>query len=293
MNQSYLKIISCTLFALLAFAGNSVLCRLALGENMIDAASFTVIRLLSGIVILLLVILFKTKVSNNNNQSNTKGSWLATCMLFIYAIAFSFGYITLDTGIGALVLFGSVQITMLIVNLIKGNKLHYSEWLGLAISFYGFIYLILPTLTTPSLSGVILMVSSGIAWAFYTLLGRGSKDPLSDTAYNFLRTFPLLLIVLLLSFKNAHFTNQGIYLAVLSGALASGVGYTIWYIALGGLNVSQASVVQLCVPIIAAIGGVIFANELITQRLIISSVLVLGGILIVVLGRSYFVKISK
>jgi len=290
MNQSYMKTISCTLIALVAFAGNSVLCRLALGENLIDAASFTVFRLLSGIVILLLLLTIKTKVSRKNNQIKTTGSWLAASMLFIYAICFSFGYITLDTGVGALVLFSSVQISMLIVNVVKGNKLHYSEWLGLVISFIGFIYLILPTLSTPSISGVILMIISGIAWAFYTLSGRNSQNPLSDTAYNFLRTLPFLLIVLGLSFKDAHFTNQGILLAILSGAIASGLGYTIWYIALNGLRVSQAAVVQLCVPIIAAIGGVIFANELLTQRLVISSVLVLGGILLVMQGKNYLVQ---
>lgn len=290
MNQNYIKTISFTVFALLAFAGNSVLCRIALGENLIDSASFTVIRLLSGIIILFLILMLKPKAINKKNHIKKNGSWLAAIMLFIYAICFSLGYIILDTGIGALILFASVQISMLIANLVKGNKLHYSEWLGLSISFIGFIYLILPTLSTPSISGIIFMILSGIAWAFYTLFGRNSKDPLSDTAFNFLRTIPFLVIVLTVSFKDVHLTNQGILLAILSGAIASGLGYTIWYIALNGLSVSQAAVVQLGVPIIAAIGGVIFANEIITQRLVLSSSVVLGGILLVILGKQYLIK---
>lgn len=290
MNQNYIKTISFTVFALLAFAGNSVLCRIALGENLIDSTSFTVIRLLSGIIILFLILMLKPKAINKKNHIKTNGSWLAATMLFIYAICFSLGYIILDTGVGALILFASVQISMLIVNLVKGNKLQYSEWLGLSISFIGFIYLILPTLSTPSISGIIFMILSGIAWAFYTLFGRESQDPLSDTAYNFLRTIPFLLIVLAFSFKDVHLTNQGILLAILSGAIASGLGYTIWYIALNGLSVSQAAVVQLGVPIIAAIGGVIFANEIITQRLVLSSFVVLGGILLVIQGKQYLIK---
>ena len=216
---------------------------------------------------------------------------MVSCNYVVYICDLLFlGYIILDTGVGALILFASVQISMLIANLVKGNKLHYSEWLGLSISFIGFIYLILPTLSTPSISGIIFMILSGIAWAFYTLFGRNSKDPLSDTAFNFLRTIPFLVIVLTVSFKDVHLTNQGVLLAILSGAIASGLGYTIWYIALNGLSVSQAAVVQLGVPIIAAIGGVIFANEIITQRLVLSSFVVLGGILLVILGKQYLIK---
>jgi drug/metabolite transporter (DMT)-like permease len=286
MNKHSVKIIACTIFALLAFAGNSVLCRLALGGNMIDAASFTVVRLLAGIIILVIAAAITTKT----DAARSKGSWLAASMLFIYAVAFSYGYISLDTGTGALILFGAVQITMIIGGVVSGARLHYCEWFGLFIAFSGFVYLIIPSLTTPSLLGLILMTISGIAWGFYTLVGRSSTQPLSDTAYNFLRTSPFIIVLLIFTFQDATITQEGILLAVLSGAVASGAGYAIWYIALGGLSVTQAAVVQLFVPIIAAIGGVIFASELITLRLVESSALVLGGILTVVLGRNYFVS---
>ena len=286
MKNSPINIIVCTFFALLAFAGNSVLCRLALDGNAIDPASFTVIRLFSGSLILMLFVTFKRRTE----EISSKGSWLAASMLFIYAIAFSYGYISLDTGTGALILFGAVQITMIIVSITKGNKLHYFEWLGLSIAFTGFVYLIIPSITTPSLEGFILMTGAGIAWGFYTLIGRSSKEPLNDTAYNFLRTSPLLLVLIFLTFKEVSISPEGILLAVLSGAITSGLGYAVWFIALGGLSVTQAAVVQLFVPIIAALGGVAFTNELITLRLVESSALVLGGILIVILGKKYFVS---
>ena len=292
MHKNPIKIIASTVFALFAFAANSVLCRLALGENAIDAASFTTIRLLSGITILFLLITLTRKADQQETKIKPKGSWLAAIMLFIYAVAFSFGYISLDTGTGALILFGAVQITMIISNVISGNKLHFSEWLGLALAFTGFVYLIIPSLTTPSLLGFVLMSISGMAWALYTLLGRKSKDALSDTAYNFLRTSPLILALLVFGLNNANITAMGVILAVLSGAIASGIGYYVWYIALAGLSVTQAAVVQLFVPIIAALGGVVFTSEVITLRLIESSGLVLGGILMVILGRYYFVQLA-
>jgi drug/metabolite transporter (DMT)-like permease len=290
LKKNYIKTLASTLFALLAFAANSVLCRLALGENAIDATSFTVIRLLSGIVILIIVMQLTSK--SNEKKPKTKGSWLAASMLFIYAIAFSFGYVSLDTGTGALILFGAVQITMIMVSVISGNKLHFTEWTGLVIAFTGFVYLIIPSLVTPSFVGFILMAISGIAWGLYTLLGRTSKNPLSDTAYNFLRTSPFILILVIFGLDNVHITSMGILLAILSGAIASGIGYFVWYTALRGLSVTQAAVVQLFVPVIAGVGGVIFTNELITLRLIESSALVLGGILMVILGRYYFVQLA-
>lgn len=210
-------------------------------------------------------------------------------MLFLYAVTFSFAYVTLDTGTGALILFGSVQITMILLSLISGDRLHMSEWVGLTIAFMGFVYLILPEVTTPSAMGFLLMTMAGIAWGIYTLKGRGSESPLMDTAYNFLRTTPLVIILAIISIKNLHYTTEGILLAVLSGGIASGIGYTIWYIALAGLSATQAAVVQLLVPVIAAIGGVIFVNELVTLQLAMSSMMILGGILMVVLGRYYFV----
>ncbi|MCH7506656.1 MAG: DMT family transporter [Proteobacteria bacterium] len=272
--------------ALIAFAANSVLCRLALGEETIDAASFTVIRLLSGALVLLAILAF----SNDKEASASKGSWSASLMLFVYAVAFSFAYISLDTGTGALILFGSVQITMILLSLVSGNRLHLSEWVGVIIAFTGFVYLVLPEVTSPSVMGFLLMIAAGIAWGMYTLKGRGSAHPLKDTAYNFLRTIPLVIILLVITIQDAHYSAAGVLLAVLSGGIASGIGYTIWYIALGGLSTTQAAVVQLSVPVIAAFGGVLFVSEAITARLTLSASMVLGGILLVVLGRFYFVQ---
>jgi drug/metabolite transporter (DMT)-like permease len=284
--SSYLiKTIIFTVLALFAFAANSVLCRLALGENAIDASGFTIIRLLSGAIVLLAII----KVTNKT-ASSTKGSWSASIMLFLYAATFSFAYVTLDTGTGALILFGSVQFTMIILSLISGDRLHITEWAGLTIAFMGFIYLVLPELTTPSAMGFLLMTIAGIAWGIYTLKGRGSDSPLMDTAYNFLRTTPLVIVLAIISIRNVHYSTEGILLAVLSGGIASGIGYTIWYIALAGLSATQAAVVQLLVPVIAAIGGVIFVTEVVTLQLTVASMMILGGILMVVLGRYYFVE---
>ena len=270
--------------ALIAFAANSVLCRLALGERAIDAPSFTVIRLLSGAMVLLAII----SIKSNKTDSSTKGSWSASLMLFLYAITFSFAYITLDTGTGALILFGSVQITMILLSLISGDRLHITEWAGVTIAFIGFVYLILPGVRTPSAIGFLLMIVAGIAWGIYTLKGRGSDAPLRETAYNFLRTLPLVIILAIITVKNAHYSYEGVLLAVLSGGIASGIGYTIWYMALGGLSATQAAVVQLLVPVIAALGGIIFVSEAVTLRLIVSATMILGGILMVVLGRYYF-----
>jgi len=280
-----MKTIIYTFFALIAFAANSVLCRLALGNDTIDASSFTVVRLLSGVAMFLVIL----SLSSTKRQAVTKGSWISALMLFLYAIAFSYAYISLDTGIGALVLFGSVQITIILVSILSGNKLHPSEGLGMLVASGGFVYLIYPSITTPSISGFVLMAIAGIAWGIYTLKGRGSANPLSDTAFNFIRTTPFVIVIAAIAYPTIELSFQGVVLAVLSGALASGLGYTIWYIALGGLSATEAAVVQLLVPIMAAMGGVIFVSEVVTTRLILSAMLVLGGILIVVIGR-YFAE---
>lgn len=258
---------------------------MALGNESIDAASFTIVRLLSGAITLLLILSL-----TSNKDSKSKGSWQASFMLFVYAITFSYAYISLDTGTGALILFGSVQITMILFSLFSGNKLHFTEWLGVSIAFTGFVYLVLPNVSTPSATGFILMTCSGIAWGIYTLKGRGTNNPLADTTYNFLRTIPFIVVVAALSIDSTSYSSTGILLAVLSGSIASGMGYTIWYIALKGLTTTQAAVVQLSVPVIAALGGVIFVAEAITLRLSISGLLILGGILLVVLGKAVLFK---
>ena len=291
-NSFLIKTILFTGLALIAFAANSVLCRLALGESAIDASTFTIVRLLAGAIVLTVIMRISKIKSNSNTNSSTKGSWPASIALFIYGLTFSFAYVTLDTATGALILFGSVQITMILMSIFSGNRLHISEWFGMAIAFTGFVYLILPGVTTPSVIGFLLMTVSGIAWGIYTLKGRGSKNPIMDTAFNFLRTMPFVIILAIVTFKYAHYSSEGILLAVLSGSIASGIGYMIWYSALSGLSVTQAAVLQLLVPVIAAVGGIIFFSESISFRLTVSSAMILGGILMVVLGRYYYLKLQ-
>lgn len=278
--KSFVKVVVLTVCALTAFAANSVLCRLALGAGAIDAAGFTIVRLVSGAVVLFLIVLLQA-----NNGQTTKGSWFAGFLLFLYAMTFSYAYINLDTGTGALILFGAVQITMICLSIIAGNKLLPTEWIGVIIAFAGFVYLVLPGVAAPSALGFLLMATAGIAWGVYTLKGRGSVNPLADTTYNFLRTMPLVIILVFFTFRDFHYTPYGVALAIVSGGVTSGLGYTIWYIALRNLTATQAAVAQLSVPVIAALGGIIFMAESITFRLSISSLLILGGIFLVVVGR--------
>lgn len=281
-----MKTIVYTILALLAFAGNSILCRAALGEESIDAASFTIIRLLAGIVVLAIIM----QMTKQRHKGDSKGSWRAALMLFVYAATFSYAYISLQTGVGALILFGCVQMTMILAGFYLGKKHEYYELLGVIVAFSGFVYLVLPGASAPSVSGFALMCVSGIAWALYTLLGANSKNPLSDTAYNFYRTLPLVILMLAITIQDATMSYQGVVLAIVSGGVASGIGYAIWYAALGGLSSIQAGVLQLLVPVIASIGGVIFSHELLSYRLFISSLVILSGILVVILGRHYSLK---
>ncbi len=311
-SMSVYKTITYTVLALLAFAANSVLCRMALEMQYdgaeIDAASFTVIRLSSGIVALLVIVglkswwVNKSRTDTENRlagqvpaeayQKTSQGSWFGAISLFMYAAAFSFAYVSLDTATGALILFGVVQMTMITSSLFSGNKLHFIEWLGVALAIVGFVYLMLPGATAPSVAGLVLMAISGIAWAFYTLAGKASKSPLLDTSYNFLRTTPFIIILAIYNIDSYYLSSTGVMLAIASGALTSGLGYAIWYQALTALKTIQAAVLQLLVPVIAAVGGVIFIDELLTERLILSAGLVLGGILLVVIGRR-FTAVSK
>ena len=283
--SSRTKTLGFTVAALLAFAANSVFCRMALKEGAIDASGFTVIRLLSGVV-MFVVLLSLRKTDTTKKPSVRAGRWWAAMLLFLYAVTFSFAYISLDAGTGALVLFGAVQITMIVASLLSGNRLRAFEWLGLAISSAVLVYLVYPTITTPSVWGFLLMCGTGVAWGLYTLAGRGSTNPIGDTAVNFALTIPFVVVLALLTLSSISVSVEGVVLAMLSGALASAFGYAIWYTALTGLSVTEAAVVQLLVPVIAAMGGVVFVSEPITARLVIASVLVLGGIYSVVVGRS-------
>ncbi|MGS2723323.1 DMT family transporter [Porticoccus sp. GXU_MW_L64] len=280
-----MKILVCTVLALLAFAGNSILCRLALAEGVIDAGSFTAIRLLSGAITLLLLV----SVLVRDKTEQTRSNWKGALYLFVYAAAFSYAYISLPTGIGALLLFGTVQITIIVAGLWSGNKLTIAEWVGALVAFSGFVYLVLPTsYSAPAFAGSALMCLAGIAWGLYTLAGKGAQNPLLDTARYFLHTMPMVAVLLAIVFPFAQLSSRGVMLAIVSGALTSGVGYAIWYVALKGITSVQAAVVQLLVPVIAAVGGVVFAGEGITLRLLLASVLILGGVLVVIWGKVGF-----
>jgi len=273
-----------TIMALTAFAANSVLCRLALKDHTIDPASFTAVRLLSGVF--MFVILFSFKALPADRSSGKKAaSWAAALLLFGYAISFSFAYVSLSTGTGALLLFGAVQLTMIAISICNGHKLQGYEWAGVLISFAGLAYLVAPSITTPSLASFILMTFAGIAWGIYTALGRGSTNPLQDTAVNFFYSLPLVVLLLLISWPSLSISWSGAILAMMSGALASALGYSLWYLALGRLSTVEAAVVQLSVPVIAAIGGVLFVAEAISMRLVIACLLVIGGILMVLRCR--------
>lgn len=264
---------------MIAFAANSVLCRMALEAEAIDPASFTSLRLISGAVMLWLLTLFLTR------SKTPAGSWESAAYLFSYAITFSFAYTSLSAGTGALLLFGSVQITMILWAVLVGERPMPGRWLGMAAALIGFIYLVLPGVTAPSPLGAALMTAAGISWGFYSLRRKGHTDPLAATAGNFLRAAPMALLVSVVMLAGTHVSARGIWLAVASGALASGLGYVVWYAALRGLTASGAAVVQISVAPIAALGGVLFLGETISTRLLVSSLLILGGIALALLSR--------
>lgn len=276
--QSLSKTIIYTILALVAFAANSVICRLALKNDAIDPGMFTSIRLSSGAVVLIILVF----LSKHRKIEKSKGSWFSAAMLFMYAAAFSYAYVSLETGMGALIVFGVVQITMISYSLISGYRMKPLEWFGIVMALAGFLYLLLPGASAPSLIGFLLMTLSGIGWGIYSLRGKNSNHPLVDTAYNFLRSLPFLIILSYFMFRESSFTTEGLLLALLSGAVTSGIGYTIWYMALRGLNSIQASIVQLLVPVLAIIGGVIVSSELIHTRIVVSSILILGGIFLLI-----------
>jgi drug/metabolite transporter (DMT)-like permease len=270
----------CTVLALIAFAANSVLCRLALSRGAIDPASFSAVRLLAGAGTLALLVRAGTP-----SRAPAAPSWASATLLFLYAVPFSFAYASLSTGTGALLLFGAVQATMILASLRRSERPRAVQWLGLAGAFGGLTYLVLPGVTAPSPHGAALMLLAGVAWGFYTLRGRGVSDPLGQTASNFARTVPMVLAVTVVSYRGLHWQLAGVLLALLSGALASGLGYVLWYHALAGLSKIAASIVQLTVPILAAAGGIVFLGEQVTPRLLLASLLVLGGIGLVFLAR--------
>lgn len=271
---SGLKTLALTALAMSAFAANSIFCRIGLGTGGIDAASYTTLRLVSGAIVLALIGL----VAGGRPQERRSGSWLSAGMLFLYAIAFSFAYLSLSIGSGALILFGAVQATMILAGLRSGERPHPVEWVGLALALLGLVYLVSPGITAPSPIGSIIMAVAGIAWGVYSLRGRAESDPLAGTTVNFIRSTPMALVVSLIALGSLHITARGALFAVLSGGVASGLGYVIWYAALRNLTSTRAAMVQLSVPVLAAVGGVLFLSEAVSVRLVISSVTILGGI---------------
>lgn len=277
--MSRTRVFVLTLLAMTAFAGNSLLCRLALRDTSIDAASFTSIRIISGALGLWLIVRMR------GGTHSVSGSWFSALALFLYAGGFSFAYVSLPAGTGALLLFGAVQVTMIGYGLWAGERLRKRQAAGFMFAFGGLIGLLLPGLSAPPLRGSVLMLGAGVAWGVYSLRGTSSGDATGITAGNFLRAVPFAGALSVAMLPWASLDRLGSCYAISSGALASGLGYAIWYTALKGLRTTSAASVQLSVPVIAAVGGIVFLGEHLTARLVITSAAILGGIALVVFDR--------
>jgi drug/metabolite transporter (DMT)-like permease len=296
-----------TLLTMIAFAGNSLLCRAALKQTSIDAASFTFIRILSGAVALWLILEFRRRLmvdgtasplvdgSSNStlgtrHSSLREGNWPSAFALFAYAAAFSFAYVSLSAGTGALLLFGAVQATMILWGLHKGERLHAIQTFGLIVAMTGLVVLLFPGLSAPPLLGSILMLGAGVAWGIYSLRGRAARDAIAATTGNFLRAVPFAATVSIALLPWTRLDPAGVGYALLSGAIASGLGYVIWYTVLSDampvrLGPTSAAAVQLSVPVLAATGGILLLGEPITLRYVLASIAVLGGIALVVIEK--------
>jgi len=300
MRTTMIQTLLLTFITLVAFAANSILCRMALMADLIGPLEFTLIRLGSGILVLLPLLfigrkkdLTKEEFSDPDSDilSLRWGNIAPSLALFSYALFFSLAYIELDAGIGALILFASVQTTMMGVSVFLGNRVSAIEWSGFGLAFLGLVYLLLPGLSAPSLSGTIMMILSGISWGVYSLLGKNQPQPILSTARNFLFCLPacLLLLGAMVGFGLSdgwdEVQSRGVTLGILSGGLASGGGYVLWYISLRRITTTVASIAQLSVPIIAGIAGILLLNEALSLRLVLSSMLILGGIVVAVLGK--------
>ncbi|WP_198327810.1 DMT family transporter [Psychrobacter faecalis] len=292
-----------TIIALIAFAANSLLCRMALADGAIDAWNFTVIRLLSAAACLGLIMAMQARFLKRNalkskrrslkQTGNTDktvlqdtGDWFSSLCLVIYALCFSVAYQALDTGTGALILFAAVQLTMIGWGIYHKEPLTRVQWTALLIALIGFMYLMLPSASTPSLSAALIMAISGSAWGIYSIRGKSCVSPLRTTGFNFIRSLiavPILALIGLGYLNDISMT--GVILSVASGAIASGIGYSIWYRAMPLLKTTQSAVVQLCVPVLAALLGMIFLSEKLTLDFIIASVVILGAVLVFILNK--------
>lgn len=271
-----------TLTTMVAFAANSILCRMALAGGSIDPAAFTAIRLASGAAVLLPLAAFSAE---RRETREPRGSWPSAVALVVYALGFSLAYVSLDAGVGALILFGAVQATMIGTGVARGERPRLAEWGGLGLAMAGLVYLVRPGMSAPDPLGAALMLAAGIGWGAYSIRGQGSRTPIASTAGNFLRSVPFALVALFIASSSLHVTPGGVYLAVLSGAVTSGLGYVLWYAALRRLTTTRAAIVQLSVPVLAAAGGIAFLAEPATLRLAVSSVMILGGIALAILTR--------
>ena len=271
--------------AMAAFAANSLLCRVALREGHIDPASFGAIRIAAGALVLALLAW-----ARRGEPAPIRGDWRAGAMLFVYVAGFSFAYLTLAAGTGALILFGAVQLTMFGAGLKGGERFTKVGWIGLALALAGLVVLVLPGVAAPAPFGAALMALAGVAWGGYSLRGRGVADPIQASAANFVRALPLALLLALASTfalaTRAHADARGIALAVVSGAITSGLGYVVWYAALRGLTALRAAVIQLSVPVLAACGGALWLGEPFTARLALAVAAILGGIALALRDRS-------
>lgn len=274
-----MKLVALAILAMVAFAANSLLARLALGTGETGALGYTGLRLVAGAITLALIL----RARRDRRRAAIGGSWAGAAALFGYALTFSVAYVVLGAATGALILFASVQVGMLTFAIGRGDRPGPAEWLGFGVAFAAFVLLVAPGLAAPPLEGTGLMVAAGLCWAAYSLLGRGSRAPLADTEGNFIRCLPAALLVLVAGGMPGVSGTGAIY-AIASGALASGVGYAIWYAALPRLSRIGAATLQLTVPAIAALGAVLFLGEELTTRLLLCSAAILGGIALALLA---------
>jgi drug/metabolite transporter (DMT)-like permease len=276
-----------TALALVSFAANSILCRLALSPDAsaIDPASFTAIRLVSGALVLVAILSLRALRTRVEGPDPQFGDWISGAMLFAYAAAFSLAYLGLKAGTGALILFGSVQATMLLAAIAQKQNPRPVEWIGLVLALAGLVYLVAPGLSAPPLDRAALMIFAGIAWGVYSLRGRSVSDPIRATAGNFVRAAPLGLLLLLASLTGAQASPRGVALAVASGALTSGIGYVLWYAVVPTLGATRAAILQLTVPILAAAGGVVLLGEVLTFRLALATLLTVSGVAVAIVAR--------
>ncbi len=275
------RLFALTLFAILAFAGNSLLCRLALKQTAIDPTTFVAIRIVSGAVMLWLVLALRRQ------SPRLEGTWAGALALLAYALAFSYAYTQIPAGTGALLLFGAIQISMILYGLTIGERLTAAQCAGIALAIAGLVALMLPSAGAPPAFYGFLMILSGVAWSIYSLLGRSAINPAAATAGNFIRAAPVALALLLAQYlaSDVRADTPGAVYAMASGAVTSGLGYILWYAALKQLNVTRAATVQLSVPVLAAFGGTLFLDEPLTALLVAASVLVLAGVSLVILNK--------